>query len=255
MYSSLGRGLRIIEILAAEEGPLGLAEIAQRIGSSKSGVHGLLAALVRAGYVERSTGGIYRLGLKVWEIGRAVPALRLVRLARPIMEDLVAKAQEGAILGILDGFEVVYVHLVESAQAVRVHAEVGDRIPAHSTSTGVALLAAQDDSYVERVLPSRLPSFTSQTIVDKRKLRAELSRTRARGYAINRGGWRLDVGGIATDIHDAQGSIVAGLCIAAPLYRMTKPWIGRTAPLITRAADQISMALSEKSGSRRSAAA
>ena len=255
LYSSLGRGLRIIELLAGEERPLGLAEIAQRIGSSKSGVHGLLAALVRAGYVERSAGGIYRLGLKVWEIGRTVPALRLVRLARPLMEDLVAKTKEGAILGILDGFEVVYVHLVDSAQAVRVHAAVGDRIPAHCTSTGLAVLAAQDNAYLERVLPSRLPTFTAQTIVDKRGLRAELGRTRARGYAINRGGWRLDVGGIAVGIDDSQGSIVAGLCIAAPLYRMTKPWIERTAPLLTRAAGQISAALSEKSGSKHSAAA
>jgi len=73
MSSSLNRGLRVIEILAEGQRPLGLAEIAQRIGTSKSGVHGLLATLVRGRYVERSAGGIYRLGLKAWELGRAVP--------------------------------------------------------------------------------------------------------------------------------------------------------------------------------------
>lgn len=255
MYSSLNRGLRVIEVLAAEEGPLGLAEIAQRIGSSKSGVHGLLATLVHAGYVERSAGGIYRLGLKVWEVGRAVPGLRLVRLASKVMDDLVTEVKEGAILGILHGFDVVYVHLAESAQAVRVHAAVGDRIPAHCTSTGLALLATLDDAHLDRVLPPRLPAFTTQTIVDQRSLRSELRRIRARGYAINRGGWRLDVGGLAVRINDSHGSIISGLCIAAPLYRMTKPWIDRSAPLLMRASARISAALDGKAASTRSAAA
>ena len=254
MYSSLNRGLRVMEVLAAEERPLGLAEIAQRMGSSKSGVHGMLATLVDAGYVEHSAGGIYCLGLKAWEVGRAVPGLRLVRLASPVMDDLVAEVKEGAILGILDGFDVVYVHLVESAQAVRVHAAVGDRIPAHCTSTGLALLATLDDAHLDRVLPPRLPAVTPQTIVDRRSLRDEIRRIRARGFAINRGGWRLDVGGLAVRINDSRGSIIAGLCIAAPLYRMTKPWIDRSAPLLTRAAARISAALGKAAPTRSAAA-
>lgn len=255
MYSSLNRGLRVMEVLSAEERPLGLAEISQRIGSSKSGVHGLLATLVDAGYVQRSAGGIYCLSLKAWEIGRTVPGLRLVRLASPVMDDLVAAVKEGAILGILDGFDVVYVHLVESAQAVRVHAAVGDRIPAHCTSTGLALLATLDDAHLARVLPAKLPAFTPQTIVDQRSLRRELRRIRARGFAINRGGWRLDVGGLAVRLNDSHGSIVAGLCIAAPLYRMTKPWIDRSAPLLTRAAARIAAALGKPAPSGSAAAA
>jgi IclR family KDG regulon transcriptional repressor len=244
MYSSVSRGLQIIEILAKEQRPLGLTEIAQRLGTSKSGVHALLATLVRSGFAERGTGGIYRLGMKAWEIGRAVPAATLVRVASPLMDELVNEVKEGAILGILDGSEVVYVHLAESAQAVRVHASIGDRIPAHCTSTGLALLATQDDAYVERVLPRKLTAFTPQSIVDRRELMSELRRIRARGYAINRGGWRSDVGGVAVPINDSRGALCAGLCIAAPLYRMTKPWVARSAPRLLRAATAIAVAMS-----------
>lgn len=250
MSTSLTRGLRVIDLLA-QGSPLGVTEIAQRTGSSKSGVHSLLAALVRAGYADHAPGGAYRLGLKAWEIGRSVPAARLLEVAEPLMGELVACVKEGAVLGVLDGFDVVYVHRVESDQAVRIHAAVGDRIPAHCTSTGLALLAGLDDAQVDHLLPPALPAVTANTLVDRRSLLAELARIRRRGYAINRGGWRIDVGGIAAPIPIGlpRLSITAGLCIALPLYRMTRPWIARTAPILVKYAARIGQTLSQSSQS------
>jgi len=248
MYSSVTRSLQVLEILATQAGPLALAEIARRMGAAKSAVHGLLATLARGGFVEHRAGGTYCLGMKAWEIGRAVPAATLVRVAGPLMESLVAEVREGAVLGILDGFEVVYVHLAESGQAVRVNAAVGERIPAHCTSTGLALLATLEASRLERLLPAKLPAFTPHTIVDRRRLRAELARTAERGYAVNRGGWRADVGGLAVPIDGVGGGLVAGLCVAAPLYRMTRPWVERTAPRVRRAAARIAAAMTLTGG-------
>ena len=51
MYSTLVRGIEALEILGRAGEPLGLAEIARRLKTSKSGTHGLLAALVRCGSV------------------------------------------------------------------------------------------------------------------------------------------------------------------------------------------------------------
>jgi IclR family transcriptional regulator, KDG regulon repressor len=254
MYSSVTRSLQLLEILASHGQPLALVDIAQRMGTAKSGVHALLATLARSGFVEHRQGGIYSLGMKAWEIGRAVPAARLVHAAGPMIEGLVAEVNEGAVLGILDGFEVIYIYLAESAQAVRVHAAVGERIPAHCTSTGLALLATLDAARLDQLLPSKLPAFTAQTIVDHRRLRAELKRTSERGYAINRGGWRADVGGLAARI-DAGSGLMAGLCVAAPLYRMTRPWVERTAPRLKRAAARVAAAMGAASRPPRRKAA
>lgn len=243
MYSSLARGIAALEILAQGGGPLGLAEIARRLQTSKSGMHGLLAALVRCGCVNRTSGGFYSLGLKAWEIGRTVPTARLVQAAAPVMERLAAQVNDGVILGVLNGFDVVYVHLVGSPQAVRIHAEVGQRIPAHCTSTGLALLAFREPGYLERVLPKRLPAPTEETISEPDQLRRELERVRARGYALNRGGWRSDVGGIAVPIKANPAFGSAGLCIAVPRYRMTRQWIKAAAADLADAAAAIAAAL------------
>src|SRR5262249_28053486 len=128
---------------------------------------------------------------------------------------------------------------------VRVNAAVGDRIPAHCTSTGLALLASLDDAHVERLLPRKLLPVTGKTLTRRDALLAEVARIRNRGYAINRGGWRIDVGGIAAPIPVGapQLQVTAGLCIALPLYRMTRPWIARTAPILVQYAARIGAAL------------
>lgn len=237
--SGLSRGLDVLEHLAGNREGLSLGEIARRLDMSKSGTHGVLSILAKRGFVERLPGGIYRLGLKAWHLGNGMLEAELSRIAQPIMERLVQETNEGAILGILTGFDVVYLNRVEGAQTVRVHAQVNDRVPANCTSTGLALLAFRPPGYLESHLPDKLHATTEATIVDPDSLRRELKRIRARGYAINRGGWRIDVGGIAAPVLDREGIAIGGLCVAAPSYRMNKAWFARVVPATLQAADAI----------------
>ena len=106
--------------------------------------------------------------------------------------------------------------------------------------------------YLDKVLPRSLAAVTPHTITDAAELRRELKRTRARGYSINMGGWREDVGGIAVPLLGSDGTAIAGLCVAAPRYRMTKEWFRRVVPATTRAARAIVAAMgmtAEHSGS------
>lgn len=253
--SGLSRGLDVLEQLAGERDGLGLGELARRLAMSKSGTHGVLSILTKRGFVEHLPGGIYRLGLKAWHVGNGMPEADLTRVAQPILERLVQDIGEGAILGVLTGFDVVYLIRVEGAQTVRVHAQVSDRIPANCTSTGLALLAFQAASYLDTHLPGALSPMTETTITDPEALRRELKRTRARGYAINRGGWRRDVGGIAAPVLIGDGTAIAGLCVAAPSYRMNKAWLGRIAPATLEAAGAIARAFGARAPARHGAIA
>ena len=233
--SGLNSGLDVLELLAGQGAPATLTEIARLLGMSKSGVHGVLATLHRRGFVQRGAEGDYRLGLRAWEVGSAAAPMELVRSAAPHMERLSRDLSEGVILGLLDGFDVVYIHLVDSPQPVRVHTSVGDRIRAHCTSTGLALLAALPEERLRAILPARLAKVTEDTITDREELLRELQRTRLRGYAVNRGGWQTEVGGAAVAIPGTD----AALCVAAPRYRVTKPWLARICPPLIAAAERI----------------
>jgi DNA-binding IclR family transcriptional regulator len=226
--SGLNTGLDVLELLARDGGPSSLTAIARELGMSKSGVHSALATLHRRGFVERGGEGEYRLGLRAWELGSGAPPAEIVRRAAPHMEWLAREVQEGVILGMLEGFDVAYIHLVDSPQPVRVHTGVGDRIRAHCTSTGLALLAALPEAELKARLPARLARITPETITNREELLRELQRVRLRGYAVNRGGWQEEVGGTAAVL--PGGDARAALCVAAPRYRVTRAWLAKICP-------------------------
>jgi DNA-binding IclR family transcriptional regulator len=237
--SGVGRALDALELLGRAGKAVALAELARSLDMSKAGAHRVLQTLSRRGYVDHLAGGRYRLGLRAWELGRSVPELGLVAIAAPVMEALTKRTDESAILGILSGAETVYLHRTETAQAVRVHTDVGSRLPAHCTSTGLALLASLDDAALEAILPRSLEALSEASIVSPETLRRELAAIRARGYAVNSGGWRIDVAGVAAVIPGVNGAI----CIALPRYRATRarmPLLGRA---VRAAADEIGAAL------------
>lgn len=252
--SGLDSGLDVLELLAREGKELSLTGIATALRMSKSGVHSLLATLSRRGFIERTARG-YMLGVRAWEVGCAAPGFELAAIAAPHMAWLSEEISEGVILGRLDGADVVYLHLVESPQAVRVHASVGDRIPAHCTSTGLALLASLAKEKVCALLAARLKAITPATLTSREEIVRELDAVRRRGYAINRGGWRLDVGGISVCVYDEAGATLGAVCVAVPRYRMTKAWVAVVIPPLNEAASRIGRAASRQVATRAGAVA
>ena len=234
--SGLNSGLDVLECIALSKNPLTLTETAEAVGMSKSSVHEVLATLERRGFVKRLDQR-YVVGIKAWEIGCIAAPFEIGRVAGPHVAQLVRDVVDGASLGVLDGTEMVCVHLADSPRAVRVHNNVGDRTPAHCISSGLAFLSCLDDEEICRLFPEKLEKATESTIGDRATLLKELKRVRARGYAVCRGAWRMDVSGISVPVRGPHNKVVAAVCIAAPSYRVTDTWIARAkAPLLATAA-------------------
>lgn len=242
MLAALAHGLDVIEFLARERKPAPLGAVAAGVGMSKAGTHRILATLCERGFVVRDGGGIYSLGYKAWEIGWMVPGVQIVARAVPVMQRMADAVGDGAILGALDaGFEVVYLHVIESQQAVRVYIDVGSRLPAHVTATGLACLAWLPPERLHAILPKTLPAWTPETITRRDALLRELAKIRARGYAQTLGTFRTDVGGVAAPIFGADGNVMAALCVSSPRYRIDAAWNKRVPGAVIAAANEISV--------------
>ena len=251
MLAALAHGLDVIEYLAGERGPALLGAVAGAIGMSKAGTHRILTTLAARGFVVRAEGGIYSLGYKAWEIGWAVPGVQMVPRAVPVMQMLADEIGDGAILGALDsGFEVVYLHVIESRQPVRVYIDVGSRLPANVSSTGLALLAWLPPERLDAILPKKLPQWASETIIDRGALLRELEKIRARGYAQTLGTFNPDIGGVAAPIFAVDGSVIAALCVSSPRYRIDASWNKRVPRAVMAAARQVSDSLPAVSAAR-----
>ncbi|MGH7122125.1 MAG: IclR family transcriptional regulator, partial [Acetobacteraceae bacterium] len=219
---SLNHALDALEALARAGSPVLLARLAEEIGMSRPGVYRILATLAARGYVDRREGGRYLLGTAARRLGQAVPVPGITEVAAPFMQALTGRTEESVILGRLEGCTTTYLYRTETTRAVIVHTEVGSRLPAHCTSTGLVILAALPEDELASHLPETLETRTESSITSHDALRREMATIRRRGYAMNMGGWRSEVAGVAAAITGEDGRAEAAICIAVPRYRATR---------------------------------
>src|SRR5271167_1044545 len=120
---SLERGLAILGCFTPARPVLGIADIADELGMSRSTTHRYVVTLVALGYLEQDAQRKYRLGLRVTDLGMS--ALNSVGLA------------------VLDGGEVLFVDRVRGSRQgqhrVDLDLGVGSRLPAYCTALGKLL--------------------------------------------------------------------------------------------------------------------
>ncbi|MGZ4171704.1 MAG: IclR family transcriptional regulator, partial [Solirubrobacteraceae bacterium] len=139
---SVARAIQLLDVLAASETPLGVNELARRIGVNASTASRLLATLQDAGLVTRTDSGPYRLGLKLITLSdRVLASLDVRALARPLLGRLVAETGETATLSLPGETEAITVDFVPSPSSVVSMARVGRPSVSHATAAGKVMLA------------------------------------------------------------------------------------------------------------------
>jgi DNA-binding IclR family transcriptional regulator len=182
------RAAAILEVLAADGAvAYGPSELARRLGLPKSSIANICAALADVGLVRRVGTG-FALGRRLAELGGAyLSAIDLVQEFYEACRELPTGSEETVQLAVLDGLEVTYLARHDGRQPVRLTSQIGRRLPAMSTATGKAALAALPDPELERRLAGLtiLPVFTPNTHRTVRSLMDDITEVRRRGYAVD----------------------------------------------------------------------
>jgi DNA-binding IclR family transcriptional regulator len=220
---ALTHAIDVLEALAAR-GEMGVSEISREIDLSKTAVYNILGTFEGRRLVNRDPlTSRYRLGWRVYELGaELLRHSELAPLARPLLKELAQRTGETVLFGILDRTGVTYVDRVESERSIRMVAAPGRQAALHATASGKALLAHQPPEFVDAVLAEELHAFTPETIVDPKKLRAELARVVEQGYAVCIREHEPEISSISVPIRDYSGDVCSALTIAAPATRFDK---------------------------------
>lgn len=132
--SVISRATAVLTAVRAEDGPLGVSELARRTGLAKSTVARLVDGLVDAQLLERD-GRAVHLGVRLFELGeRAARPRDLRRAALLPMVDLHRATGHTVHLAVLEGHDVVYVHIVRGRHGPPLPSRIGGRMPAHATA-------------------------------------------------------------------------------------------------------------------------
>lgn len=241
--STLSKGLLILETLAASPRPLGITELSVKLGLNKSNVHRLVRTLGIMDYVTQEPDRTYKAGLKLWKLGGMVMNNdSLGQRAARAMNDLARLSGETVHLSILDGLKTLYIEKVESEQSVRAYTERGGNAPLHCVATGKILLAYRYES-LRDAIAGTLVAYTPKTLASLEALDSEMATIRAQGYAVNKGEYRADVGGLAAPIRDPHGKVIAAIGISGPLPRLTRQRTKELVPAVIDAGRIVSDAL------------
>jgi IclR family transcriptional regulator, pca regulon regulatory protein len=209
---ALARGLEVLRSFTPEVTRLSVSDVAARTGLARPTARRLLITLEDLGYV-RSHEGAYSLTTKTLELGTAyVSMLGMWDVARPLMEQLVARTGESTSIAQLDGSDIVYTARVPVPKIIAFAVQIGTRFPAVATSMGKVLLADLTPDQRETVLsvPSR-SHVVPHRVANRPQLERELRTIGKRGWALSDEQLARGIRSVAAPLRNAQGRVVAAL--------------------------------------------
>lgn len=193
---------------AVEATPMGPSEVARAVGLSVPTAHRLVSAMVQHGLLQRDADGRHHIGPRF-------ASSALTAAAGPVLEALRARTGETAQLWVLRDADRLCVASAESTEELRAAVPVGTLLPLSAKGSAACVLAAEPP---DRDEPGR------------RWVESVSERTP--GLCSVSAGVRY------------RGTVVAAVCLAAPVFRVSSRGPGHQyGPLVAEAADRVGAVL------------
>lgn len=238
---SVERALRVVEVLVHEARPMSVREISEQIGINRTTAHRLVATLCACGWAERAPDGRFQLSIKFLAIGHVVNEQRqFLEEIHPELMRLSQRTRETVHVGVLDGFEIMHVDKIESLEQVGVSSRIGTRAAVHSTSLGMAIMAALDDDQVERYIATALDLPGSMGLPDAGIFRQRVEEARERGFSLDDEDDSIGVRCIGVAVRGPGANPLFAVSITGPSPRFTREAAFRFGPELVRAGEQLS---------------
>jgi len=196
--SILSKAFDLLRAFDSQDRVMTLSDLARASGLPKSTVHRLIARLIDLDAVEQHRSG-YQLSLGLLRIATNTPAGSMRDLAMPYLAALHRWSGETVHLGVLRGYDVVYLDKVARTDGPTT-LSAGARMPANCTAIGKALLAWENLEDLAAHLPCPLPLMTPHSVEGVEELIIELRRIRTLGVA-----------------HEHNEARLGQACVAAPI--------------------------------------
>jgi IclR family transcriptional regulator, acetate operon repressor len=237
---SVDAALRLAQMLQAG-GPMRLSDVAVELGIGLSTAHRLLSALVYRGFAEQLPDRRYGPGRTLRPMPALDPAVSGLReRSHAAMANLVDTVGESANLVVLVDMEVYFVATVECTRVLRVGERAGQRLPAHLSSGGKAILSQLPKSEIDR--------YASVGAAPFERLKRELLIARRDGYASNHQDTERGLTAIGVALEPLPESIQAAICVAMPTVRFRRTMLEPCVAALNDAARAIESSMNDTAG-------
>ena len=242
IIQSVARAMDILEHFNRKK-DMGISEISECMGLSKSTVYGLVNTLVAYGYLNQNCETKkYKLGMKLFEMGCTVEKrMDLRNEARPFCEKISKKYGQTVHLAAHYEGEVVYIDKFDMPDFLITYSQVGKRAPMSCTGVGKAMLAYLPWEYSQKYVVSKgFVIKTPKSIKDETELIQTLEMVRHKGYAMDDEEIEIGLRCVAAPIFNYKNEPVAAISLSGMANRMTDELVEAMARDVIECAADIS---------------
>ncbi len=239
--------LKALALLARQGMPIPAASIARELSLPRSSTYRLLNVLIEEGFVVRLPGeSRYGLGVAAFELGFAYTQQGPLQwIGHASLARLVDRTGHNGHLAVLHGRDVLYVVEERAPGRPSLITEVGVRLPAHLTASGLAMLAALSPSQLRALFPPR-HVFEQRQGVGPRSLsnlRQMLAQIRQEHYAAEDGSVTPGFSSVGCAVLDHGGHPAAAVALTFPTHELDELARRRLAVQVQATASELSRAV------------
>lgn len=211
--------LLVLETIAFAEEPLGVTQIAARVGLSKGAIFRHLQGLVARGYIaQEPVSARYHLGVKASLIGRLAPPLNdLAGAADGPMREFRDATSITTVLTTPTAHGALVLSTSIASHKIEIGVRRGSELAFHSSAQGKVMLAFGPSPLLPRILREELAPLTPYTITDPEKLRAEVAAAAEQGYAVAPEEALLGINALAAPVFGLHDEFVAAVALVGSI--------------------------------------
>ncbi|OTG83646.1 IclR family transcriptional regulator domain-containing protein [Acinetobacter sp. ANC 4648] len=244
--SGLAKGLNLLEAFGVDRQKLNATQVAERTAISRTAARRYLRTLKFLGYLDGDD-HYFWLTHKVLRFSSSyLSSAHLPKVVQPILNLLCVQTSLTYSIVVLDDDEVVpiarsYLPQQDNLKVSPYGMHLGNRLPAHATSTGKVLLATLNREEQKTWLDQHgLKRLTPYTIQNEPDFYQALQQVSTQDYCLSKEEHELGIVAIAVPILNANAQAVAALNCMSQMNRVTdEHLIQKILPLLRNTAYEL----------------
>lgn len=241
--AAAAHALDLLDLLARHSAPMPASALARELGLPRSTIYHLLAVLRDRGYVVHlREQRRYGLGAAAFALGSAYTRREPLRwVAATVLTRLVRDSTHNGHFAVLHGSDTLYVIEERAPGRPSLITDVGVRLPAQLTASGLAMVAALSPAQLRALWPHRSALVRRHDAGPSSltELRGRLADVRAAGYAEEDGLVTAGFASVACAVLDHDAHPVAAVALTFPSGDVDAEERGRLAAEVVAAAAQV----------------
>jgi IclR family KDG regulon transcriptional repressor len=235
----------ILDLLAKSKESMGISDITRALNFNKSTVFNISHTLADLEVLKQTPDNKFSLGIKFYLLARASRiGSEIISTIHSYLELINQKTNLSVFLGVRSNLDAIIVDKVDAAFNIKISSEIGMRLPLLAGAGGKAMLSRMAEREIDRILSNNgLQRYTRYTVVDKTKYKKMLTKTRQKGFAVDKEEYIEGIRALAVPLNIDRGGSLFAIWAVGLKRQIADEVIGPYSELLKKSAGEIEIRL------------